>query len=215
MKIYGTIEEFASEYTKGTFGLYAGTITVPSMNKYPKGTPRSEYKTTTPNPYAGRIKKYTFWKNAACGKSYYAIVKAECEREGIEFTDEEFKQAFPREETYCTSEDNIIFTHADGVRKYIRLYAGMKPTKCVSFLFVDGELIAKGSDTYKDIQRYMSTSDGSKKQEAIGIKNIVGVHNYSLDNLTFLSQGNRLYINPNYRGETIDMETVKGYFAKD
>ena len=214
-RVFTDISDFANEYTKGTFGLYAGTITEPKMNKYPKGTPRSEYKNTPANPYMGVLKKHTFWKNAACGKSYYAIVKAECEREGIEFTDEEFKAAFPREKTYCDSEDNIIFTHEDGIRQYIRLYAGQRPTKSVSFYFLNGKLVPKGSETMQDIKRYMSEDSGSAKQEALGIKNIVRPHNYSLANLVFLSQGSRIYINPDYAGTTVDMETVKGYFSKE
>ena len=221
LTVYTDVEQFAKNYTKGTFGLYVGTLTEPKMNKYPKGTTPKERKTTPVNPYLGRLKKETYWKHAACGKSYYAIVKAECEREGIKFTDEEFAKAFPHEKTYAESMDNIVFTHSADIekpieeqRRYLRLYKseGSERTETVSFYFLDGQLLSKDSDTYKDIKRYMSEEQGSAKQEALGMANLVHVAQYSVGNVVFMQQGNEIYINPDYAGRTVDMETVKAHF---
>lgn len=202
-----TIEDFAKRIKKGSFGLYAALFTEQKMNKYPNGTPRSAYKTTEPNPHEGKVFNLSIYQNAATGLNYYNIVKAECEREGIHFTDAEFAVAFPKEDTYCESVDekgleNIIMEKDDSKQRYLRLYKGRKPTKVVYFtIYKDGDnttLVEEGSALMKDIKRFIPPSKPSAKQEALGIKNIVSVKQPKVENVVFLAQSDDIFINPRF-----------------
>ena len=196
-KKLNNIEDFCKEIKKGTFGLYVGTLTEPKMNVFPIGCRGSER-----NPYLGKLKTLTLTQNAATGVNYYTIVKSECKREGIEFTDEEFAKVFPYESTYCESESkdlsNIIMVKNDGTQKYLRLYKGRKPTKSITFYLLDGKIIDKDSDLMKNILRYIPTKKESVKQENLGIKNIVGVRQPKIENVLFMAQGRNYYVNPNF-----------------
>ena len=200
-----TIEDFAKRINKGTFGLYAALFTEQKMNKFPNGTPRSAYGTTTPNPHEGKVFNLSIYQNACTGVNYYNIVKAECEREGIHFSDAEFAVAFPKEKTYCDSVDdleNIIMEKDDSDQRYLRLYQGRKPTKVVYYtIYKNGDsisLVEKDSELMNDINRYISASKASAKQEALGIKNVVKVKQPKVENVVFLAQSNDIYINPRF-----------------
>lgn len=201
------IKDFARNIKRGTFGLYAATFTEKKMNKYPNGTSRKDYKSTPINPYLdenGNSKVFTLavYQNAATGLNYYNIVKSECEREGIHFTDEEFTIAFPKQSTYCEAvEDklaNIILKHNDTNQEYLRLYKGRKPTKVVYFTIYNNSIVEEGSELMKDILRYVAPKKASAKQEALGITNIVEVKNPKVENVVFLGQGDDIYINPRF-----------------
>jgi hypothetical protein len=148
----------------------------------------------------------SIYQNAATGMNYYNVVKAECEREGIHFSDAEFAVAFPKEGTYCDSVDdslaNIIMEHNDTDQRYLRLYEGRKPTKVVYFTIYDNngvmQLVAEDSEMMNDIKRYISPKAPSAKQEALGIKNIVGVKQPKIENVVFLAQGEDIFINPRF-----------------
>ena len=107
-KQIATIEDFGARIKRGTFGLYAALFTEQKMNKYPNGTKAGERKNTPENPYLGKVFNLSIYQNACTGVNYYNVVKAECEREGIHFTDAEFAVAFPKEETYCESVDDTL-----------------------------------------------------------------------------------------------------------
>jgi hypothetical protein len=200
------IKDFARGIKRGTFGLYAATFTEKKMNKYPNGTLRKDYKTTPENPYVGKVFNLSIYQNAATGMNYYNIVKAECEREGIHFSDAEFAVAFPKEGTYCDSVDdslaNIIMEHNDTHQRYLRLYEGRKPTKVVHFTIYDNkgvmQLVDENSEMMNDIKRYISPKAPSAKQEALGIRNIVGVKQPKIENVVFLAQGEDIFINPRF-----------------
>ena len=206
MKQFNSIEEFANNFNKGTFGMYAMYLTEPKMNKYPNGTLPSERQTATPNPYIGRVQTLTIMQNACSGVNYYTIVQSECKREGIEFSDEKFKERFPKEKTYCESVEglkNVVMEHLRGQR-YLRLYTGRKPTKSVYFTYLDGELVTDPK-VMKDIFNFIPPKKESKKQEELGIENIVGVRQPKLENVCLLMQGEKIYINPHHE------EIVKKY----
>ena len=201
-----TIEDFGKRIKRGTFGLYAALLTEKKMNKYPNGTLPRDRKNTPENPYVGKVFSLSIYQNAATGMNYYNIVKAECEREGIHFTDAEFAVAFPKEGTYCDSVDddlaNIIMEHNDTNQRYLRLYEGRKPTKVVYFTIYDNngvmQLVEEGSEMMNDIKRYISPKAPSAKQEALGIRNIVGVKQPKIENVVFLAQGEDIFINPRF-----------------
>ena len=125
-KQIATIEDFGARIKRGTFGLYAALFTEQNMNKYPNGTKAGERKNTPENPHLGKVFNLSIYQNACTGVNYYNVVKAECEREGIHFTDAEFAVAFPKEETYCESVNgtlaNIIMQKDDSEQRYLRLY---------------------------------------------------------------------------------------------
>ena len=217
-----TIEDFAKRIKKGTFGLYAALFTEQKMNKYPNGTPRSAYKTTEPNPYIGKVFNLSIYQNACTGVNYYNVVKSECEREGIHFTDAEFAVAFPKEKTYCDSVDdleNIIMQKDDSEQRYLRLYKGRKPTKVVYYtIYKDGDsvvLVDKDSVLMKDISCYITPSKPSAKQEALGIKNVVDVKQPKVENVVFLAQSNDIYINPRFGFmKLFSLDNINKLFSK-
>lgn len=214
MEKFASIADFAKVMVKGSFGLYVGTCTEKKMNKFPKGTTPSMRKTTPQNPYLGRVLNITFYQNAATGVNYYTIIKNECKREGIEFTDDEFAAAFPYEECSCgTSVEekglkNVLF-EKNG-QQYLRLYDGRRPTKTAYFMVCDGKIVEEGSALYEDIMRYVSPKEKSAKQEALGIANIVGVKMPKVENVMFLCQGDKMYHNENF--PSVDMERIKNLF---
>lgn len=193
-----TLRKFFNACKKGTFGLEVGTCTPLKMNKYPKGTLPSERKSTPQNPYEGKVFTFAYYKHAATGCNYYSIVYNECKREGIEFTKEEFAKAFPYEECSCgTSDDNTIY-EKNG-KEYLRLYVGRKPTQVTYKMVFEGKEVLKGSALYEDIMRYVTSKGESKKQEALGLTNIVGVRNPHVENVMYARQGTKEYINPMFK----------------
>lgn len=208
MEKFSSVNDFANVLKKGTFGLYVVTHTEVKMNKFPKDLGRKG----AANPYMGRAFWRTYYQNAASGCNYYTIVRNECKREGIAFSDDEFKSVFPYEECSCgTSDDNTIYTK--GAQQYLRLYKGRKPTQIVHVLECDGRVVAKGSALYDDIMRYVPTKGSeSAKQEALGIKNLVGVRSPKIENVVFMGQGDKCYQNPNF--PTIDIEELRLMFKK-
>lgn len=196
------IKDFARGIKRGTFGLYAATFTEKKMNKYPNGTTPAQRKTTPENPYLGKVFTLSVYQNAATGLNYYNIVKSECKREGIDFTDEEFSIAFPKQETYCEAVSdelaNIILRHNDTEQEYLRLYNGRKPTKVVYFTIYNYSIVEEGSELMNDILRYVPSKKASAKQEALGITNIVEVKQPKLENVVFLAQGDNIFINPRF-----------------
>lgn len=210
------IKAFARGIKRGTFGLYAGTFTELKMNKYPNGTTPKEHKTTPINPYLGKVFTLSIYQNAATGLNYYNIVKNECKREGIEFTDEEFAAAFPKEATYCeATEDalsNIILKHNNSEQEYLRLYKGRKPTKVVYFTVYNYSIVPEDSELLADIKRYVAPKKASAKQEALGITNIVEVKQPKIENVVFLAQSNDIYINPRF--PMFDTKKISSLFAK-
>ena len=196
------IKDFAKGIKRGTFGLYAATLTELKMNKYPNGTTPAQRKETPENPYLGKVFTLSVYQNAATGLNYYNIVKSECKREGIDFTDEEFAIAFPKQETYCDAvEDalaNIIMKHNATEQEYLRLYKGRKPTKVAYFTIYNYSIVPEGSELMADIKRYVSPKKESAKQLALGITNIVEVKQPKIENVVFLAQGDDIYINPRF-----------------
>jgi hypothetical protein len=212
------IKDFARGIKRGTFGLYAATFTEKKMNKYPNGTTPAMRKTTPENPYLGKVFTLAVYQNAATGLNYYNIVKSECKREGINFTDEEFTIAFPKQSTYCDSTDdalaNIILKHNDSEQEYLRLYNGRKPTKVVYFTIYNYSIVEEGSELMNDILRYVSEKKASAKQEALGITNIVEVKQPKIENVVFLAQGENIYINPRFGAITMfKLDNINKMFA--
>lgn len=197
---YSTIEEFAENFTKGSFGLYAVTYTPVKVNVNPRDKDRSEVTSDEKNKYTDRVMKLTVYRNACTGIDYYNAVKGECEREGITFNDNEFEVAFPKKETYTetisTSLKNIVLQKKDSPQRYLRLLCGRKPTKVKSFLFLDRKLATE--EEIADINRYIAPHKESAKQEALSMQNIIGVRNVKLENVLFLGQGSKYWENPNY-----------------
>ena len=213
------IKDFARNIKRGTFGLYAATFTEKKMNKYPNGTTPSQRKTTPINPYLGKVYTLAVYQNACTGVNYYNIVKSECEREGINFTDEEFAIAFPKEGTYCeATEDalsNIILKHNDREQEYLRLYKGRKPTKVAYFTIYNYSIVPEGSELMKDIMRYVPSKSESAKQEALGITNIVEVKQPKIENVVFLGQGENIFINPRFNMiKMFNLENINKLFTK-
>lgn len=222
-KQIATIEDFGARIKRGTFGLYAALFTEQKMNKYPNGTKAGERKNTPENPYLGKVFNLSIYQNACTGVNYYNVVKAECEREGIHFTDAEFAVAFPKEETYCESVDdtlaNIIMQKDDSEQRYLRLYKGRKPTKVVYYtIYKDGDkitLVEENSELMKDIKRYITPSKPSAKQEALGIKNVVAVKQPKVENVVFLAQSDDIWINPRFGFMKIfNLENINKLFTK-
>jgi hypothetical protein len=196
------IKDFARQIKRGTFGLYAATFTEKKMNKFPNGTTPAQRKTTPDNPYLGKVFTLAVYQNAATGLNYYNIVKSECKREGINFSDAEFAIAFPKQETYCeATEDalaNIILRHNDKEQEYLRLYNGRKPTKVVYYTIYNYAIVPEDSELMADILRYVPAKKESAKQVALGITNIVEVKQPKLENVVFLAQGEDIHINPRF-----------------
>ena len=222
-KQFATIEDFGARIKRGTFGLYAALFTEQKMNKYPNGTKAGERKNTPENPHLGKVFNLSIYQNACTGVNYYNVVKAECEREGIHFTDAEFAVAFPKEETYCESVNdtlaNIIMQKDDSEQRYLRLYKGRKPTKVVYYtIYKDGDkitLVEEDSELMKDIKRYIAPSKPSAKQEALGIKNVVAVKQPKVENVVFLAQTNDIWINPRFGFMQIfNLDNINKLFTK-
>ena len=222
-KQIATIEDFGARIKRGTFGLYAALFTEQKMNKYPNGTKVGERKNTPENPHLGKVFNLSIYQNACTGVNYYNVVKAECEREGIHFTDAEFAVAFPKEETYCESVDdtlaNIIMQKDDSEQRYLRLYKGRKPTKVVYYtIYKDGDkitLVEENSELMKDIKRYITPSKPSAKQEILGIKNVVAVKQPKVENVVFLAQSDDIWINPRFGFMQIfNLENINKLFTK-
>jgi hypothetical protein len=196
------IKDFARHIKRGTFGLYAATFTEKKMNKFPNGTTPAQRKTTPENPYLGKVFTLAVYQNAATGLNYYNIVKSECKREGINFSDAEFAIAFPKQETYCeATEDalaNIVLRHNEKEQEYLRLYNGRKPTKVVYYTIYNYAIVPEDSELMEDILRYVPAKKESAKQVALGITNIVEVKQPKLENVVFLAQGEDIYINPRF-----------------
>lgn len=196
------IKDFARHIKRGTFGLYAATFTEKKMNKFPNGTTPAQRKTTPENPYLGKVFTLAVYQNAATGLNYYNIVKSECKREGINFSDAEFAIAFPKQETYCeATEDalaNIVLRHNEKEQEYLRLYNGRKPTKVVYYTIYNYAIVPEDSELMQDILRYVPAKKESAKQVALGITNIVEVKQPKLENVVFLAQGEDIYINPRF-----------------
>ena len=190
------IKDFARHIKRGTFGLYAATFTEKKMNK------PAQRKTTPENPYLGKVFTLAVYQNAATGLNYYNIVKSECKREGINFSDAEFAIAFPKQETYCeATEDalaNIVLRHNEKEQEYLRLYNGRKPTKVVYYTIYNYAIVPEDSELMEDILRYVPAKKESAKQVALGITNIVEVKQPKLENVVFLAQGEDIYINPRF-----------------
>ncbi len=213
------IKDFARGIKRGTFGLYAATFTEKKMNKYPNGTTPAQRKTTPENPYLGKVFTLAVYQNAATGLNYYNIVKSECAREGIPFTDEEFAIAFPKQGTYCeATEDalaNIILKHNDNDQEYLRLYNGRKPTKVVYYTIYNYSIVPEGSELMNDILRYIPTKKESAKQLALGITNIVEVKQPKIENVVFLAQSEDIYINPRFGAAALfSLDNINKLFAK-
>jgi hypothetical protein len=222
-KQIATIEDFGARIKRGTFGLYAALFTEQKMNKYPNGTKAGERKNTPENPHLGKVFNLSIYQNACTGVNYYNVVKAECEREGIHFTDAEFAVAFPKEATYCESVDdtlaNIIMQKDDSEQRYLRLYKGRKPTKVVYYtIYKDGDkitLVEENSELMKDIKRYITPSKPSAKQEILGIKNVVAVKQLKVENVVFLAQSDDIWINPRFGFMQIfNLENINKLFTK-
>ena len=212
------IKDFARSIRRGTFGLYAATFTEKKMNKYPNGTTPAMRKTTPENPYLGKVFTLAVYQNACTGVNYYNIVKSECAREGIEFTDDEFKAAFPKEATYCeATEDalaNIILKHNNSEQEYLRLYKGRKPTKVMYFTIYNYAIVPEDSDLMRDILRYIPAKSNSAKQEALGITNIVEVKQPKVENVVFLAQKDSIYINPRFGSKPMfSLDNISKMFA--
>jgi hypothetical protein len=222
-KQIATIEDFGARIKRGTFGLYAALFTEQRMNKYPNGTKAGERKNTPENPHLGKVFNLSIYQNACTGVNYYNVVKAECEREGIHFTDAEFAVAFPKEATYCESVDdtlaNIIMQKDDSEQRYLRLYKGRKPTKVVYYtIYKDGDkitLVEENSELMKDIKRYITPSKPSAKQEILGIKNVVAVKQPKVENVVFLAQSDDIWINPRFGFMQIfNLDNINKLFTK-
>ena len=222
-KQIATIEDFGARIKRGTFGLYAALFTEQKMNKYPNGTKAGERKNTPENPHLGKVFNLSIYQNACTGVNYYNVVKAECEREGIHFTDAEFAVAFPKEETYCESVDdtlaNIIMQKDDSEQRYLRLYKGRKPTKVVYYtIYKDGDkitLVEENSELMKDIKRYITPSKPSAKQEILGIKNVVAVKQPKVENVVFLAQSDDIWINPRFGFmQLFSLDNINKLFTK-
>lgn len=212
------IKDFARTIKRGTFGLYCATFTEKKMNKYPNGTKPKERNTAKENPYLGKVFTLAVYQNAATGCNYYNIVKSECKREGINFTDEEFEAAFPKEETYCAATENalenIILKHNNSDQEYLRLYNGRKPTKVVYYTIYDYNIVEEGSELMNDILKYVPEKKESAKQEALGIKNIVGVKQPKVENVVFLAQSDNIYINPRFGALSMfNIDNIKKIFV--
>ena len=213
------IKDFARGIKRGTFGLYVATFTEKKMNKYPNGTTPAQRKTTPENPYLGKVFTLAVYQNAATGLNYYNIVKSECAREGIPFTDEEFAIAFPKQGTYCeATEDalaNIILKHNDNDQEYLRLYNGRKPTKVVYYTIYNYSIVPEGSELMNDILRYIPAKKESAKQLALGITNIVEVKQPKVENVVFLAQSEDIYINPRFGAAALfSLDNINKLFAK-
>lgn len=213
------IKAFARGIKRGTFGLYAATFTEKKMNKYPNGTTPAQRKTTPENPYLGKVFTLAVYQNAATGLNYYNIVKSECAREGIPFTDEEFAIAFPKQGTYCeATEDalaNIILKHNDNDQEYLRLYNGRKPTKVVYYTIYNYSIVPEGSELMNDILRYVPSKKESAKQSALGITNIVEVKQPKIENVVFLAQSEDIYINPRFGAAALfSLDNINKLFVK-
>lgn len=209
--IFPTIESFGVAYNGGTFGLYVGTRTEKKMNKFEVGVPR---KLAQANPYIGRVETLAIYQNAATKVNYYTLVKSECKREGINFTDEDFAIAFPKEATYASEVasnlHNMILEHATSGQRYLRLYKGRKPTKVVYFTLLDG-MICEDKQILADIKRFTPAKSESAKQEALGITNIVECRNVKVENVVFLKQGDKEYIHPQLQG-VLNLDKVGDLF---
>ena len=213
------IKDFARNIKRGTFGLYAATFTEKKMNKFPNGTTPAQRKTTPENPYLGKVFTLAVYQNAATGLNYYNIVKSECKREGINFSDAEFAIAFPKQETYCeATEDalaNIVLRHNEKEQEYLRLYNGRKPTKVVYYTIYNYAIVPEDSELMQDILRYVPAKKESAKQVALGITNIVEVKQPKIENVVFLAQSEDIYINPRFGAAALfSLDNINKLFAK-
>lgn len=213
-----TIEEFGECYTKGSYGLYVATYTDMKCNKTPKGYKIKEAKELgIYDKYpTGRVKKLTLYQNAASGKSFYNMVEADCKREGVKFSHEEFCKKFPKEKTYATKLNdklaNFILKKDDGEQRYLRLYLGHKPTKTKTFIFVDGRLATE--EEKKEIYTlYTTPKKSNPKQEKLGIENITTPLNVKVENVIFLRQGEKAWINEKF-GNDFDFGKIAKLFSK-
>lgn len=211
------IEDFFKSINRGTFGLYCATFTTMRLNKYPNDKEHSQAVNDNEyNKYENRVEVLGLYQNACTGVNFYNCVKSECKREGIDFSDDEFNEAFPVTESYCESVskemNNFIMKHKSKEQKYLRLYSGRKPTKCIKIILLDGKLVSE--DDYKDIKRYLPKFSENKKQTSIGIKNIITPLNVKLENVMFLVQGEKAWVNKNEFGDLGDLNKMIDYVRK-
>lgn len=205
MKKFNSIESFCENVAKGSFGLYAATLTEKKMNKFPCDKTAARVA----NPYLGSVFNLAIIQNTATGVSYYKLVESECKREGISFSKDEFAAAFPYEKTYAEGVggklDNMIMENTKTNQRYLRLYFGRKPTKTIYYTIIKDanggyRVLNEDSAEYKEIMRYVPAKSGSAKQEALGISNIIEVRQPKVENVVFLMQGEKMWMNERFAG---------------
>lgn len=174
---YPTIEQFVNDHKKGTFGVCMVSITAPTLSGGKKC------------PYLGRILKVTYTKNAILGISYEGAIKGAEQRSGIEVgTFQASKLPWGEWTDYP-----YVIEHKE--TKYLRLFQN-KATKLSSHIYLDGELIEKGSAKYDEILPYLPKKSVSVKQEEAGIdeeERVVPL-TYKFDSVCYLAQSGRGYI---------------------
>lgn len=178
--------DFIKNLKGGTFGIYCATMTEKKMNKGGRSG-------IAPNPLFGKVFTLALYQNTITGCNYRNLVKSECIREGIDVSN--FDKDFPPSETYAFTNDNKIFTKKDGTAQYFRLYLsnGRERSK------VKYETVVLDNGTYRKpteeeeriIKSYTPAKSESKKQEVLGISNIVEVRNITISNILFIKQGDK------------------------
>lgn len=179
--------DFIKNLKSGTFGIYVSTLTEKKMNKGGRSG-------IAPNPLFGKVFTLALYQNAITGCSYRNLVKSECIREGIDVSN--FDNDFPPSETYAVTNDNKVFAKKDGTTQYFRLYLsnGRERSKVkyeTLILNDDGTYRKPTEEEEKTIKAYTPSKSESKKQEALGISNIVEVRNITISNILFIKQGEK------------------------
>lgn len=134
-----------SKLSKGIFGVEVITNTEPSMRK-------------TKNPYLGRVRKVSVYRNAILGVDYQNAVNGRLERKG-EVAD--YKAAAPRGKKhynaffYVSDKDENVFYLKIGIRKN---------TKIESEYMVDGRIATIAERT--EIESLLIAHSSSVKKQA-------------------------------------------------
>lgn len=190
-----SINDFIEKHNKGTFGVYAVTITEPKL----KGGKKC--------PYLGKVLKATFIKNAILGISYMGAVNGVARRENIEnFQFEEGKLPWGVWKNYP-------YTIEHKGAEYLRLFQNSQ-TKMISVYFIDGKEVDKSSEEFKDLELYLPSKTASKKQMECGIKEeeTVTPLTYKYDSICYLQQKDNMYIKN--VGIAVEPQWIKEMFKK-
>lgn len=195
IKKIDSVCEFISAHNKGTFGVWA--ITVTDCDKsFRKGTKANR------NQYLGRVLKATFVKNAILGISYEGALKGAAKRSDVEnFEYQVSKLPWGEWKQYP-----YIISHKE--KDYLRLFSN-KATVFKSVYFIDGREATESEVI--EIKQWLPERKASSKQLESGITEDEAITplTYCFDSILLLQQGEKQYMQNNLLSVSLDWIKTK------